>query len=83
MYVTGLRRNAKVTPAKRQLGWLTTEMRRMYFSSITIYKACRIGPPKYLAELFETRRHTDLGRGDAIPELKLCSPSSEAAKKIF
>ena len=79
--MTGLRRHAHVTPARRQLGWLTTEMRRMYFSAITIYKARRFGQPKYLAELFETRRRIDLGRGDAIPELKLCSSSSEAGKK--
>ena len=82
-YVTGLRRDAHVTPARRKLGWLTIEMRRMYFSAITIYKAKRIGEPKYLAELFETRRRIDLGRGDAIPDLKLCSPSSEAGKKSF
>ena len=51
-YVTGLRRDAHVTPARRQLGWLTTDMRRMYFSAIIIYKARRIGQPIYLAELF-------------------------------
>ena len=77
----GIRRNAHVTPARRQLRWLTTEMKRMYFPAIIIYKARRFGQPKYLAEVFESRRHIDLGRGDAIPELKLYSPSSEAGKK--
>ena len=80
-YVTDLRRDAHITPARRQLGWLTTEMWRMYFDAITIYKARRFGQPKYLTELFETRRRIDLGRGDAIPELKLCSPFTEAGKK--
>ena len=56
-------------------------MRRMYCSAIIIYKAHRIGQLKYLAELFETRRRIDLDRGDAIRELKLFSPSSEAGKK--
>ena len=79
-YVTGLRRDAHVTPARRQLGWLTTDM-RMYFSAIIIYKARRIGQPKYLAELFATHRRIDLGRGDAIPELEPYSPSSETGKK--
>ena len=36
-----------------------------------------------MADLFETCRRIDLGRGNAIPELTLCSPSSEAAKKSF
>ena len=79
-YVTGLRRDTHVTLARWQLGWLMTEIRQMYFSAIIIYKARRIGQPKYFAELFETRRRIDLGRGDAIPE-KLYSPSSEAGKK--
>ena len=82
-YVTGLRSDAHVTPARRQLGWLTIEIRLMYFSAITIYKARRFSQPKYLAELFESRRRIDLGRGHAIPELTLCSTSSEAAKKSF
>ena len=51
-YVTGLQRGDHVTPARRQLGWLTTEMRRMYFSAIIIYKARRIGQPKYLADFW-------------------------------
>ena len=70
-YVTDLRRYAHVTPARRQLGWLTTEIRRIYISTIIIYKACRIGQPPYLSELFETRRLIDLGRGNAILELDL------------
>ena len=80
-YVTGLQRDDHVTPARRQLVWLTTGMQWMYFPSIIIYEARRIGQPKYLAELFETRGRIDLGRGDAIPELKLPSWSSEAGKK--
>ena len=32
-YVTGLRRDDYVTPARRQLGWLTTDMWRMYAAS--------------------------------------------------
>ena len=70
-YVTGLRRDDHVTPARRQLNWLTTDMRRMYFSAIIIYIACRIGQPSYLAELFEKRVYTRPVRGDVIPELKL------------
>ena len=65
------------------MGWLTTDMRRMYFSAIIIYKARRIGQRSYLAELFNTRRLIDFGRGEAIPELKLYSSSSEAGKKSF
>ena len=45
-------------------------MRRMYFSVIIIYIACRIGQPSYLADLFEKRVYTRTVRGD-IPELKL------------
>ena len=67
----GIRKDAHVTPASRQLGWLTTNMRRMYFSAIIIYKARRIGQLEYLAVLLETRNYAHPGRGDAIPELKL------------
>ena len=80
-YVTGLRRDAHVTPARRQLGWLTTDMRRMYFSAIIIYKVRCFCQPKYLAELFKTRRRIDVGRGDAIAELDLYSSSSETGKR--
>ena len=71
--MTGLRKDAHMTPARRQLGWLTTDMRRMYFSAIIIYKARRIGQPQNLAEHLETRNYAYPGRGRAIPELKLFS----------
>ena len=61
--------------ARRQLGWLTTDMRRMYFSAIIIYKARRIG--SYLAKLLNTRRRIDFGRGDTISELELPPWSSQ------
>ena len=69
--MTGLHRDAHVTPARWQLGWLTTEMRQLYFSGIIVYKARHIGQPKHLADLFNTYRLIDVGRGDAIPELDL------------
>ena len=78
--MTTLRRDDHITPTRRQLGWFTTDMWWMYFSAIII-KSRRIGQPKYLAELFETRERIDLGRGDAIPELKLPSWPLEAGKK--
>ena len=77
-YVTGLRRDEHVTPARRQLGWLTTDMRRMYFAAIIIYKARRIGQPSYLAEF---GRCIDFGRGDAIPELEIPSRPSDTGMK--
>ena len=80
-YVTGLRRDNHVTPARRQLGWLTTDMRRMYFAAIIIYKARRIGQPSYLAELFNTRRRIEFGRGNAIPELEIPSRPSDTGMK--
>ena len=46
-YVTGVGRNQHITPSRRQLGWLKTDTRRMYFSSILIYKILRIGQPLY------------------------------------
>ena len=58
-----------------------TDMWLMYFSAIIIYKAHRIGQPKYLAEHFNTRRRIDVGRGDAIPGLDLPSWSSETGRK--
>ena len=69
--MTGLRREDHVTPAGRLLGWLTIDMRRMYFSAIIIYKAHRIGEPSYSAKLLNTPRRIELGRSGATPELKL------------
>ena len=80
-YVTGLRRDDHVTTARRQLNWLTTDMRRMYFSAIIIFKACRNGQPSYLAELFNKREYTQSGRGDSIPELRLPKLSSETDRR--
>ena len=82
-YVTGLRRDDHVTPARRQLIWLTTDMRRNYFSAITIYKARRIGQPLYFADLFETRVSIHPGRGDTIPELRLSKPSSVTGERFL
>ena len=80
-YVTGLWRDEHVTPARLQLGWLTTDMRRIYFAAIIIYKARRIGQPSYLAELLNTRRRIDFGRGNAIPELEIPSRPSDTGMK--
>ena len=82
-YLSGLRRDDHVTPVRRQLGWLTTDMWRMYVSAVIMYKARRIGQPTFLAELFNTRRRIDLCRGDAIRELELPSWSSEPGKKLL
>ena len=68
-YVTGLRRDDHITFVKRQLGWLTTDMWRIYFSAIVIYKTCLIGQQSYMAELFNTRNRIELGRGKAILEI--------------
>ena len=78
--MAGFRRDGHVTPARHQLGWLTTDMRRMNSTAIIIYKAYRIGHSSYLAELFNTRRSIDFGRSDAIPELELPSWSSEPGR---
>ena len=79
--MTGLRRDSHVTIARQELGWLTTEMRWVDFSDIIIYKAHRIVQPKYFAELLNTRRHIDLGRGDAILKLDSSFWSSEPGSK--
>ena len=62
-YVTGVARDQHITPSRRQLGWLKTDTRRMYFSAILMYKILRIREPPYLAELFSTRQSRCPARG--------------------
>ena len=53
----------------------------MYFAAIIICNARRIGQPSYSAKLFNTSRHIDFGRGNAIPELEIPSLSSDTGMK--
>ena len=74
-YVTGVGRDQHITPSRRQLGWLKTDTRCMYFSAILIYKILRIGEPQYLAEFFTRYQSGRPARGNAkelaIPGFRL------------
>ena len=37
-YIYGLRRNARITPYRLELGWLRVETRTTYFAALIIYK---------------------------------------------
>ena len=55
-YIDGARRDEHITANRRDLGWLRTDSRRIYFAAILIDKILRIGEPVYLAAFFQKYR---------------------------
>ena len=74
-YIFGVRRDTHITPYRERLGWLTTNTRRFYFTSIHMYKILRIRQPEYLLDLFDkytpkpTARGKQLTKELSLPEL--------------
>ncbi|KAL7292058.1 hypothetical protein TKK_0014336 [Trichogramma kaykai] len=54
-FVFGLRRDTRMLPYQRTLGWLTPSSRRGYFVAVQMHRILRQEKPSYLRELF-TRR---------------------------
>ena len=47
-YIFAVRRDSHITPYGKRLEWLTCNMRRLYFTSIIMYKILRLRQPEYL-----------------------------------
>ena len=69
-YIFGLRKNARITPYRRRLGWLRIDSRRWYFSAILMYKIMRMGQPSYLRKMFTLHTYDRPIRGE-IKELRI------------
>ena len=46
-YIFGLRRDARITPYRRKLGWVRIDSRRLYLASILMYKIMKMDQPSY------------------------------------
>ena len=66
-YIFGLRRDVHISPYRKRLNWMRTDTRRMYTTSVLLYKTLNFRAPSYLLELFEKRqsnRPARKGTGD-------------------
>ena len=81
-YIYGLRRNAHITPYRRELGWLKTDSRRTYFAALAMYKIIQMKEPSYLASLFETYDSKKPTRG-IRKDLKVPYLSSVPGTNLF
>ena len=75
-YIFGISRDKHITPYRERLGWLTCNTRRLYFTSIVMYKILRLRQPDYLTSNFvryipkETAIGELITRELTIPELE-------------
>eukprot|EP00666_Eupelagonemidae_sp_cell4sb_P018102 gene18102-biopygen33181 len=71
-------------PARKRLGWLSSEERRSIASEVMAAKVWNTGEPKCLRELLpeEDRRRTGTTRADKRGEMECC-PAGRIGKKAF
>ena len=75
-YIYGVGRDTHITPYRDKLGWLTTNNRRLYFTSIIIYKILRLHQPEYLTSIFTKYIPKETARGELITR-ELATPELE------
>ena len=81
-YIFGIIKYEHVSPYQRQLNWLCTDTRRLYFTGIIIYKILRLQQPPYLIDLFTKYILKDktkiilLTKELKLPPIKGCRSSS-------
>ena len=81
-YIFGIRKYEHVSPYRRQLNWLCTDTRRLYFTGIIIYKILRLQQPPYLIDLFtkyipkHKTRSILFTKELKLPTIKGCGSSS-------
>jgi len=63
-YIYGFWRDSRVTPYRRELGWLRAEGRRDYFAACFLYNLLQSGTPSYLANFFVARHSSRPVRGN-------------------
>ena len=74
-YIFEVRRDTQISPYRERLVWLTCNMRKLYFTSIIMYKILRLRQPEYLTSTFvkytpkETARCEQITRELKVPEL--------------
>ena len=79
-YIFGLRRDAHITPYRRELGWLRSDSRRDYFALLILYRILRMRKLPMLIPFFATFR-PDRSRG-MRKDLEIGSAVS-AASNVF
>ena len=76
-YIFGVQRDTHITPYREKLGWLTCNMRRLYFAMIIMYKLLRLGKPEYLGLIFDRYTSKKTARGELLTrELTLPQPEN-------
>ena len=65
-YIFGVRKDIRITPYRERLGWLSCNMRRLYFLYIIMYKILRLRQPEYLTPVFVRYTPKETARGVLI-----------------
>ena len=52
-YIFGVRRDTRITPYRRQLGWLRNDFPRDYFALLLMYRIVRMKEPPFFIPLFK------------------------------
>uniref|UniRef100_A0ABD2WW57 Uncharacterized protein n=1 Tax=Trichogramma kaykai TaxID=54128 RepID=A0ABD2WW57_9HYME len=83
-FVFGLRRDARMLPYQRTLGWLTPLSRRNYFVAVQIHRVLRQGRPAYLQDMLTRRPPMDRAlRSSARDVLSVPFADRETYKRGF
>ena len=81
-YIYAVKWNDHVTPYRRRLGWLRTDTRRLYYTSVLTYKILNFRAPSYLHEMFEKRQLTRPARGGSR-DLKIPKVDTPYGQRSF
>ena len=68
-YIFGVRKSSRISPFRRQLGWLTVAGRRDYFAACLVYKLINTETPSYLSNMLLIRAQSRPRRGDNMASL--------------
>lgn len=55
-YICGARRDERISPDRKKIGWVQVEARRDYFMAVMLYKPANLGQPPCIAIFFDKNR---------------------------
>ena len=78
-YIFGLARNVRISPFRRKLGWMRTDLRREFFALLAMNRIVRMGEPPFLLPFFKRFQQMRPMRG---PRKDLVIPSVTLSRAL-
>ena len=81
-YIFGLKCNEYITPLRKQLKWLRTDSRRVYFAMLIMYRVVRMKEPPFILPLFKPYQSDKPKRGPR-QDLEISTVSTDSGLLSF